>query len=260
MSTEQEYNNNGQYSEIGITRYEHIFGRTFISTGGLETTKEIIKYLVGLNSSSQVLDVGCGMGGSAFYIHDNFGATVTGVDLAPSMIRRANSYLEGRKGVTFHVADIFTYDLPKAHYDHIYSRDMIMHIVDKEGLFKIFFDYLKPGGQVVFTTYSMRNDVENLGAEFDKFYHDTGYTIFSLEEETKALQNAKFDARYVDVTHLFRKSLLDEMAKLEKIKEEFLKDCSIEDFDYLISRWVKKVRMVDDGDFKWGLFIGTKPL
>ncbi len=29
----------GQYSKNGILRYERIFGRTFVSTGGLETTE-----------------------------------------------------------------------------------------------------------------------------------------------------------------------------------------------------------------------------
>eukprot|EP01103_Thecamoeba_quadrilineata_P009203 TRINITY_DN18923_c0_g1_i1.p1 TRINITY_DN18923_c0_g1~~TRINITY_DN18923_c0_g1_i1.p1 ORF type:complete len:262 (-),score=55.00 TRINITY_DN18923_c0_g1_i1:146-931(-) len=261
MSSDNKvYDNNGQYSDNSINRYERIFGRTFISTGGLETTKDIVKHLVGINSTSQVLDVGCGMGGSAFYLHDNFGATVTGIDLAEGMINRAISYLEGRKGVSFHQADIFTYDLPKGFYDYVYSRDMIMHIVDKENLFKILFDFLKPGGQIVFTTYSMRNDVENLGQEFDKFYHDTGYTIYSLEKETQALRDAGFDAKYVDVTDLFLKALKDEMAKLEGMKEEFLKEFPVSDYEYLMTRWAKKVRMVGDGDMKWGLFLGTKPL
>jgi len=260
-SSEQKvYDNNGQYTDNGINRYERIFGRTFISTGGLKTTQDIVKYLKGLSPASQVLDVGCGMGGSAFYIHDNFGSTVTGVDLADGMIQRANSYLEGRKGVKFHLADIFTYELPKGFYDYVYSRDMIMHIVDKELLFKVLFDYLKPGGEIVFTTYSMRNDVENLGQEFDKFYHDTGYTIYSLEKETQALRDAGFDAKYVDVTDMFLQALKDEMAKLESMKEEFLSEFPASDYDYLMGRWVKKVRMVNDGDMKWGLFLGTKPL
>jgi phosphoethanolamine N-methyltransferase len=44
MSTESEnctgeFLDDGQYSRTGILRYERIFGKTFVSTGGLETTK-----------------------------------------------------------------------------------------------------------------------------------------------------------------------------------------------------------------------------
>ena len=34
-----EFLDDGQYSRNGILRYERIFGDTFISTGGLQTTK-----------------------------------------------------------------------------------------------------------------------------------------------------------------------------------------------------------------------------
>lgn len=39
FKTFQEFLDNQQYSANGILRYEKIFGRTFVSTGGLETTK-----------------------------------------------------------------------------------------------------------------------------------------------------------------------------------------------------------------------------
>lgn len=38
----QEFLNQGQYQRNGILRYEKVFGRTFVSTGGPATTKVII--------------------------------------------------------------------------------------------------------------------------------------------------------------------------------------------------------------------------
>lgn len=35
----QKFLDQNQYTENGILRYEKIFGRGFVSTGGLETTK-----------------------------------------------------------------------------------------------------------------------------------------------------------------------------------------------------------------------------
>ena len=42
FKTFQEFLDNQQYSSKGILRYEKVFGRTFISTGGLETTKVVL--------------------------------------------------------------------------------------------------------------------------------------------------------------------------------------------------------------------------
>ena len=56
-----------QYSRKGILRYEAIFGRTYVSVGGEETTKDFCSQLC-LAPGMKVLDIGCGTGGSAFYM------------------------------------------------------------------------------------------------------------------------------------------------------------------------------------------------
>jgi cyclopropane fatty-acyl-phospholipid synthase-like methyltransferase len=48
-----------------------------------------------LETSSRVLDIGCGIGGPARYLASTFGCQVTGVDLSPGFIDAAN-YLTGR--------------------------------------------------------------------------------------------------------------------------------------------------------------------
>ena len=57
-----EFLDDGQYSRNGILRYERIFGDTFVSTGGLDTTKEFTSML-GLKPGMKVIDIGCGIGG-----------------------------------------------------------------------------------------------------------------------------------------------------------------------------------------------------
>ena len=56
-----------QYSRKGILRYEKIFGRTYVSVGGETTTKDFTAQLC-LAPGMKVLDIGCGTGGSAFYM------------------------------------------------------------------------------------------------------------------------------------------------------------------------------------------------
>jgi len=74
-------------------------------TRGILATAELAA-ATGLEPSTRVLDLGCGIGGPARYLAATFGCGVTGVDLSPSFIDAAN-YLTGRCGlsdrVTFQV-------------------------------------------------------------------------------------------------------------------------------------------------------------
>merc|ERR1712088_70620 len=67
----QDFLNAGRYKRNGILRYERVFGHTFVSTGGLMTTKDIVDP-IGLKPGMKVLDIGCGTGGSAFYMENYF--------------------------------------------------------------------------------------------------------------------------------------------------------------------------------------------
>jgi len=84
----QSFLDENQYTRRGILRYERIFGKTFVSTGGAETTEAFCQKL-DLQPGQKVLDVGCGTGGSAFYMARNYGVEVRGVDLSTNMISLA---------------------------------------------------------------------------------------------------------------------------------------------------------------------------
>merc|ERR1711973_88885 len=87
----QEWLDQNQYTRKGILRYEKIFGRTYVSVGGETTTKDFVDML-DLKPGMKVLDIGCGTGGSAFYMARNFGVDVHGVDLSTNMIGIAQDY------------------------------------------------------------------------------------------------------------------------------------------------------------------------
>jgi len=85
----QKFLDEQQYSRNGILRYEKIFGEDFVSTGGIDTTREFVKILK-LKNEQKVLDIGCGIGGSAFLMNRDYGAHVRGIDLSTNMIDIAN--------------------------------------------------------------------------------------------------------------------------------------------------------------------------
>ncbi|KAF3584738.1 hypothetical protein F2Q69_00031292 [Brassica cretica] len=124
----QRFLDNVQYKSSGILRYERVFGQGFVSTGGIETTKEFVEKM-DLKPGQKVLDVGCGIGGGDFYMAENFDVHVVGIDLSVNMISFALERAIGLNcSVEFEVADCTTKHYPENSFDVIYSRDTILHI------------------------------------------------------------------------------------------------------------------------------------
>ncbi|KAE8607726.1 hypothetical protein XENTR_v10011263 [Xenopus tropicalis] len=139
-STFQQFLDNQQYSRRGILRYEKIFGEGFVSTGGLETTKEFISML-NLRPGQRVVDVGCGIGGGDFYMAKTYGVEVLGMDLSSNMVEIAmeRAIIEKIPLVQFEIGDATKRSFSEASFDVVYSRDTILHINDKEALFRRFY-------------------------------------------------------------------------------------------------------------------------
>lgn len=124
-----------QYTRERILRYERAYGPGFVSTGGLDSTRELVNKL-GLQPDQRVLDVGCGVGGSAMYMARDCGVYVHAIDLSMNMVlcalERANTLLDSN--VSFEIADVSTKDFSRHTFDFVFSKDALQHIQDKESL------------------------------------------------------------------------------------------------------------------------------
>ncbi|CAK0779821.1 hypothetical protein CVIRNUC_004862 [Coccomyxa viridis] len=249
-----------QYSRTGILRYERIFGPGFVSTGGLETTKEFVE-LLALKPDERVLDVGCGIGGGDFYMASKYGAFVHGVDLSVNMVttalERAFAAKDGHK-VTFEIADITSCELTPESYDVVYSRDTILHIHDKPALFKRFLKVLKPGGRLLISDYCKAPGQPS--EDFAVYIKQRGYDLHSVEEYGRMLQGAGFaGVKAEDRTWQFKASLKRELKTAQEGRAAFVSDFSEKHYDAIIGGWQDKLERVAGGAQKWGLFTATKP-
>ncbi|XP_044467061.1 phosphoethanolamine N-methyltransferase 1-like [Mangifera indica] len=253
----QQFLDNVQYKLSGILRYERVFGQGFVSTGGIETTKEFVAKL-DLKPGQKVLDVGCGIGGGDFYMADKFDVDVVGIDLSVNMISFAIERAIGLKySVEFEVADCTKKEYPDNTFDVIYSRDTILHIQDKPALFRSFFKWLKPGGKVLITDYCKSSGTPS--SEFSKYIEQRGYDL----HDVKAYGQMLWDAGFVDViaedrTDQFIKVLQQELDAVEKGKDAFIHDFTQEDYDEIVGGWKAKVIRSSCGEQRWGLFIAKK--
>lgn len=88
MNTSQQMLDANQYATDSILKYEQVYGEDFVAPGGKEMAREFIEEL-NLQPNSKILDAGCGLGGSAFLMAEQFGLSVDGIDLSENMIRIA---------------------------------------------------------------------------------------------------------------------------------------------------------------------------
>lgn len=262
--TFQEFLDTQQYSQNGILRYEKIFGRTFVSTGGRETTEKFVEML-DLKKGDHVLDVGCGIGGSAFYMAEKYNVRVTGIDLSSNMIsiayERASELknYDTRSLIQFEIGDITKRNFPEASFDVIYSRDCILHIKGKDALFRDFLKWLKPGGRLLITDYCCKDGPHS--PEYAAYVEQRHYHVLSPQKYGELLSNVGFvNVRAEDRTEQFVQVLQTELVRIKSIENEFTKEFSREDYDHLVEGWHDKLHRCDAGDQRWGLFYAEKSL
>ncbi|XP_015582654.2 phosphomethylethanolamine N-methyltransferase isoform X1 [Ricinus communis] len=253
----QRFLDNVQYKSNGILRYERVFGPGFVSTGGVETTKEFVAKL-DLKPGQKVLDVGCGIGGGDFYMAENFDVEVIGIDLSINMISFALERAIGLKcAVEFEVADCTKKTYPDNSFDVIYSRDTILHIQDKPALFRSFYKWLKPGGKVLISDYCKSAGTPS--SEFAEYIKQRGYDLHDVKAYGQMLKDAGFDDVIAeDRTDQFNQVLKRELDVIEKEKDEFIHDFSEEDYNDIVGGWKAKLIRSSSGEQRWGLFIAKK--
>ncbi|KAH9621395.1 hypothetical protein KSS87_004202 [Heliosperma pusillum] len=253
----QRFLDTSQYKCSSILRYERVFGSGYVSTGGLETTREFVSRL-DLKPGQKVLDVGCGIGGGDFYMAENFDVDVVGIDLSVNMISFALERAIGLKcGVEFEVADCTKKTYPAHTFDVIYSRDTILHIQDKLALFKSFYNWLKPGGKLLISDYCKSSGEPS--PEFAMYIKQRGYDLHDVQEYGQMLKDAGFDDVIAeDRTDQFIQVLQRELDATEKDKDDFIADFSEYDYEDIVGGWKAKLARTASGEQRWGLFIAQK--
>ena len=110
----------------------------------------------GLDPSTRVLDLGCGIGGPARYLATTFGCKVIGVDLSPAFIDAA-IYLTGRCGlpdrVAFQVGDALHLPFEDAAFDVVFLQHVAMNVENRPALYAEVRRILSPRGR--FATYDL---------------------------------------------------------------------------------------------------------
>jgi len=118
--------------------------------GGIGTTRDLAR-LAGIGDGIRVLDVGGGIGGPARLLADEFGASVTVLDLTAEYCR-VGAMLTERTGlterVTFRQGDALDLPFEDGQFDLVWTQHSSMNIEDKGRLYGEIHRVLRPGGRL----------------------------------------------------------------------------------------------------------------
>lgn len=117
-------------------------------------TELMIEKMAGLcdiTPETRVLDVGCGIGAPAIYLHEKFGCSVEGISTSERGVQHANRQARerGYERVRFRVADGMDNGFNDRSFDLVWIMEAAHPIPDKKRLFAECYRVLRPGGTLV---------------------------------------------------------------------------------------------------------------
>lgn len=132
----------------------------------------------------QILDVGCGIGGSSLYLAEKFGARVTGITLSPVQANRARerAAAAGLAATTdFQVANALDMPFADNSFDLVWSLESGEHMPDKLKFIQECYRVLKPGGKMMLATWCHRpTSATNPLSAIEKKHLQDIYRVYCL--------------------------------------------------------------------------------
>ncbi len=135
-----------KYSAHDFSTFDHLHSR------GRAATRELSDFLT-VHPGSNLLDVGCGIGGPARFIAERFVCNVHGIDLTKDFCDTADllnclSGLDSRIKIT--QGDALSLPYPDNSFDTVWTQHTSMNILNKEQFYSEIHRVLKPGGMFLF--------------------------------------------------------------------------------------------------------------
>ena len=110
-----------------------------------------------LPPGSRVLDVGCGIGGSARILARDYGLDVLGISISPGQIARARALTPAGLSCRFAVMDALALELPDGSFDAVWSVEAGPHMPDKQRYADELLRVLRPGGLLAVADWNRRD-------------------------------------------------------------------------------------------------------
>ncbi len=134
---------------------------------------KIIAEKLCIEKTDKVLDAGCGVGGTAIWVAENYGANVVGITITGRQVELAKKYAKGRSVdglVDFKQGDFCDTKFPSESFDKIYAIESVCHAEDKADFLREAYRLLKTGGKIIISDGYLIN--EELNESQKRIYDD----------------------------------------------------------------------------------------
>lgn len=131
-----------------------------------EQLTDTLADMAAVGSGQQIVDIGCGMGGSSIRLAKLRNCSVTGVTLSPVQRHWAatSAVLQGVSGRTrFLAADAENVQFDAQSFDVLWSVECTEHLFDKPEFFRRAADWIRPGGRLAIAVWFEGEDTSRLG-------------------------------------------------------------------------------------------------
>ena len=133
----------------------------------------------GIARGAQVLDIGCGLGGSAFWLAKQYNCRVTGLTISPVQARMATRKAKANAladQLRFLVVDVNVWQPEPESVDVVWIMESSEHFRDKKNFFERCARTLRPGGVLAVCAW-LRG--ERSTADHDELVATIGQAMFS---------------------------------------------------------------------------------
>jgi len=171
---------------------------------------DVLAQKSGIDASSYVLDVCCGIGGPARYLAHTYGCRVTGIDLTESRIqsaRRFTALVELDHLVDFRLGNALEMPFDDKTFDVVIGQEAWVHVPDKARLLRECTRVLKTGGMVTFTDFLQGAPIQP--SEWDEWREQwggyaepetaQGYSRLLTEAGLTLLEHEDLSAHWTDI-------------------------------------------------------------
>ena len=203
------------YDKQNIATMELLYGEGFLSAGGDE---EVVAIFEGLETSdSQVLDLGCGLGGASIAIARHLPVEkIYGVDVDKGLLQRASELID-KHGLKEKIellctsGDSLPFENDK--FDYVYVTAVSCHIDSLVPFFEEILRVLKPGGRVLGREWFKLNaskafqDWDNLLREKGLNFYFVTTEQYQSNLESAGFSNVRFRDRTPKITELSNQSV-----------------------------------------------------
>ena len=179
-----------------------------------------------LKPGQRVLDIGCGWGGMALYLHKVAGVDVLGITLSEEQLKYARRRAE-LEGVSDHVKfDLIDYRLVEGRFDRIVSVGMFEHVgkAHYDEFFAKCRELLTNDGVMLLHTIGKFGAAIKAPDPFTDKYIFPGYHLPSISQMSESSQRAKLIASDIEVLRLhYAYTLRDWLRRFTAARDKMVK-------------------------------------